>query len=48
MADDTSGGILPFTSTGSIVLTALIPIIAGVVGYGTNVMAIKMTFWPEQ
>ncbi|KAA0159543.1 hypothetical protein FNF31_04782 [Cafeteria roenbergensis] len=36
----------PFENEVAIVLTALIPIIAAVVGYGTNVLAIQMTFWP--
>lgn len=36
----------PFDNEVAIVLTALIPIIAAVVGYGTNVLAIQMTFWP--
>lgn len=40
--------IPPFQSMFSIVLTALIPIIAAVVGYGTNVAALKMTFYPLQ
>jgi len=46
MAQAGGGGVLPFDNAASIVLTILIPIIAAVVGYGTNVMAIRMTFWP--
>jgi uncharacterized membrane protein YheB (UPF0754 family) len=39
-------GMVPFANAGQIVLTALIPIIAGIVGYYTNVAAILMTFYP--
>lgn len=46
MADNTDSVIPPFESTVSIVLTALIPIIAAAVGYGTNIVAIRMTFYP--
>eukprot|EP01138_Halocafeteria_seosinensis_P014505 gb/GECG01014808.1/.p1 GENE.gb/GECG01014808.1/~~gb/GECG01014808.1/.p1 ORF type:complete len:465 (+),score=43.75 gb/GECG01014808.1/:1-1395(+) len=41
--DDEDGAL---SNTGSIILTALIPFIAGITGWITNVMALHLTFYP--